>query len=87
MNRTLIRIKQKLGTLSLRIGLLAGAGCVICYIASFAQMMLPLSLTTKGILWTMFFGLAKTLQYTTLLILGKTGIAYVKNMLKRKRER
>jgi len=56
----------------------------MCYIVSFAQMLLPVSVTTKGVLWVIFFGLAKTAQYSALLILGKSGIQTLRNRLKRK---
>lgn len=67
-------IAEWLRGLSFRTGLLVGAACIACYILSFAQMLLPLSLTTKGVLWTVFFGMAKALQYSALLILGKEGV-------------
>ncbi len=52
--------------------------CVICYTLSFAQILLPISTTAKWILWVIFFGLAKTAQYTALLILGAAGIKKAK---------
>lgn len=57
--------------------------CVTCYIVSFAQMLLPISATMKAVLWTIFFGLAKTFQYTALFILGVTGLERIKTMFKR----
>ena len=36
-------------------------------------MLLPISVTAKGILWTVLFGLAKTCQYGGLTILGVEG--------------
>ena len=47
--------------------------CVPCYIFSFAQMALPISAQAKGILWVVFFGLAKTFQYSGLTIIGVDG--------------
>lgn len=41
-------------------------------------MLLPISISAKGLIWTIFFGLAKATQYTALLILGKAGIDRVK---------
>ena len=51
---------------------------------SFAQMLLPISVTAKGVLWTILFGLAKTCQYGGLTILGVEGYKRLKNKLKRK---
>ncbi len=67
------RIKQWFVGLSFRTGVAVLIVCIIFYVLSFAQMLLPISTTTKGILWIIFFGLAKTAQYTALLILGKEG--------------
>jgi phosphoglycolate phosphatase len=33
---------------------------------------------TKGVLWFIFFGLAKTFQYSGLAVLGTAGIARIK---------
>jgi phosphoglycolate phosphatase len=41
-------------------------------------MLLPLSAVTKGVLWTVFFGLAKACQYAALVILGKAGVERLK---------
>ena len=46
-------------------------------------MLLPVSTTAKAVLWFVFFGLAKTLQYTAILILGTTGIARIKASMRR----
>ena len=40
---------------------------------SFAQFLLPISATAKGVLFTILFGLAKTCQYGGLTILGVEG--------------
>ena len=53
-------IKQRLSYLSFKTGVVIMLLCVVCYIVSFAQMMLSWSVATKGLVWTMFFGLAKT---------------------------
>jgi hypothetical protein len=63
---------------------MVAAACVIFYSLSFLQMLLPISAVTKGILWFIFFGLAKTAQYTALLILGKEGIRSLFRKLKRR---
>ena len=50
-------------------------------------MLLPISVAAKGILWTILFGLAKTAQYSSLLILGKSGIARLKKLRKKSQQR
>lgn len=82
MPPTFIRFKQRLGGLSFRTGIVVAILCVISYIVSFAQMLLPLSATTKGVLWAVFFGLAKTFQYVALLILGTAGLTRIKVIFK-----
>ena len=47
-------------------------------------MLLPISVSAKGILWTILLGLAKTCQYGGLTILGVEGYKRLKNKLKRK---
>jgi len=49
-------------------------------------MLLSISATAKGVLWTILFGLAKTCQYGGLTILGIEGYNRVKNWLKRGKE-
>lgn len=46
-------------------------------------MLLPISAAAKGVLWTVLFGLAKTFQYTALVILGSAGLARLKAMWKK----
>ena len=46
-------IKQRLSYLSFKTGVVIMLLCVVCYIVSFAQMMLPWSVATKGLVWTM----------------------------------
>ena len=82
MSQALAWLRQRLGALSFRTGVIVAAQCAVCYIVSFAQMLLPLSATAKGVLWAVFFGLAKTLQYTALLILGTTGVKRIKAAFK-----
>lgn len=69
--------------MSVRTGIMVAATCVIFYAASFLQMLLPISAAMKGILWFIFFGLAKTAQYTALLILGKEGFRALWRRLRR----
>lgn len=76
-------IKKFLARLSFKWGVIIASVCAVCYIISFAQMALPISAGAKTALWVVFFGLAKTAQYTALLILGKEGVARLKRMIKR----
>lgn len=80
-----LRIKSWLGKLSFRTGVVLIVICVMCYIISFAQMLLPISAAAKGVLWVVFFGLAKTFQYSALAVLGTAGIKRVKNWWKNRR--
>ena len=64
------RIKQTLSRLSFRTGVIVLLCCIPCYILSFVQFALPFSASTKGVLWIVLFGLAKTTQYAGLTILG-----------------
>ena len=72
------RIKSWLKKLSFRTGIIVLATCVPFYIISFAQMALPLNASIKGVLWFVFFGLAKTAQYGGLTILGAEGVKRLK---------
>ena len=78
--------KHWLQSLSFRTGVIVLLCCIPFYILSFAQMLLPISVTAKGILWTVLFGLAKTCQYGGLTILGVEGYKRLKNKLKGKRD-
>ena len=73
LKRLFAAVKRWLAGLSFRTGVIVLALCVPCYIFSFAQMALPISEWTKGVLWFIFFGLAKTFQYGGLTILGVEG--------------
>ena len=77
------RLKEILQRLSFRTGVAVLLCCVPCYIISFAQMALPLSAYTKGVLWFVFFGLAKTFQYAGLAIIGADGVKRLKRKLRR----
>ena len=77
------RIKALLARLSFRTGVIILALCIPCYILSFAQMMLPISNTAKGVLWFILFGMAKTTQYTGLTIIGVEGWKRLKEWFKR----
>ena len=82
MSLAFTRFKQWLGRLSFRTGIVVATLCIISYIVSFAQILLPISATMKGVLWTVFFGLAKTFQYAALLILGTAGLTRFKAIFK-----
>lgn len=75
------KIKAYLGRLSFRTGVIVLAMCIPMYIISFAQAALPTSASTKGILWAVFFGLAKTFQYGGLTIIGVEGWKRLKGMM------
>lgn len=76
-------IGSRLQNLSFRTGVIVLCMCIPCYIISFAQMALDISYTLKGVLWAVFFGLAKTFQYGGLAILGVEGIKRLKKMFKK----
>jgi phosphoglycolate phosphatase len=84
--KTLVkRIKLWLQSLSFRTGVIVLLCCIPFYVLSFAQMLLPISATAKGVLWTVLFGMAKTCQYGGLTILGVEGYQRLKDWLKRKK--
>ncbi|MCH5335227.1 MAG: hypothetical protein J1D86_05435 [Alistipes sp.] len=76
-------VKERLAKLSFRTGVIVLAMCIPLYIISFAQMALPISASAKGVLWAVFFGLAKTAQYGGLTILGAEGVRRMKAYWKR----
>lgn len=80
-------IKRWLSRLSFRTGVIILLLCVLFYIASFAQVLLPISVTAKTALGITFFGLAKTAQYTGLAIVGVEGWRRIKATIKRLRHR
>jgi len=82
-SRVIERVRGRLAALSFRTGLIVAGVCAVCYAVSFAQMLLPLSVSAKGVLWVVFFGLAKTAQYTAILILGKAGLERVRRYFRR----
>ena len=81
------RVVVYLKRLSPKTGMIILSLCIPFYIISFAQMALPISAATKGVLWFLFFGLAKTTQYTGLTILGVSGIKNLKNYIRERRNR
>lgn len=81
-----MKIKQLLQGLSFKTGVIILALCIPFYIISFAQMALPISTEMKGVLWVVFFGLAKTFQYGGLTILGVDGWKRLKTYFGKKKE-
>lgn len=75
-------LKHRLSKLSFRTGVIVLLCCVPLYIISFAQALLPIGTAVKGVLWAVFFGLAKTAQYGGLLILGAEGVKRLKTWYK-----
>ncbi len=80
------RLLKWLSGLSMRTGMMVALCCALCYAISFLQFMLPISIETKGVLWIIFFGLAKTCQYSAIAILGKEGWRQLKRSLLRRRK-
>ena len=79
-------IKSYLQKLSFRTGVIVLLMCIPFYILSFVQAFFPVSTATKGILFTIFFGLAKSFQYGGIAILGKEGYKQVKGYFRRKKQ-
>ena len=79
-------IKGYLQKLSFRTGVIVLLMCIPFYILSFVQVFFLVSTATKGILFTVFFGLAKSFQYGGIAILGKEGYKQVKGYFKRKKQ-
>lgn len=83
MKQLLTKVKLWLSTLSFRTGAIVLLSCIPCYILSFAQMALPISASAKSVLWFILFGMAKTLQYGGLTILGVEGVKRLKQYFKK----
>ncbi len=86
MKKALLCIKQWLQKQSFRTGVTVLVLCIPFYILSGAQFLLPVSAEAKGVLFVVFFGLAKTFQYGGLTILGVEGYKRLKAWLKRKKK-
>lgn len=80
------KVKTRLSRLSFRTGITILGVCIICYITSFAQMLLPISATAKSVLWFILFGLAKITQYTALVIIGVKGWGAIKAKIKENKQ-
>ena len=81
------KIQKYLSRFSFRTGTIVLILCIPCYIISFAQMALPISNAMKGVLWFIFFGLAKTFQYGGLSIIGVEGVKRIKNYWKERKNK
>ena len=81
------KIQKYLSRFSFRTGMIVLILCIPCYIISFAQMALPISNAMKGVLWFIFFGLAKTFQYGGLSIIGVKGVKRIKNYWKERKNK
>lgn len=79
-------IKLFLSRLSFRTGVIVLVMCVVFYVASFAQALLPISAAAKTTLWVVLYGLAKTAQYAGLAIVGVKGWQRIKSWFRRKKE-
>ena len=79
IRKMIIKVKQWLQSLSFRTGVIVLLCFIPFYILSFAQMLLPISVAAKSVLWTVLFGMAKTCQYGGLTILGVEGYKRLKN--------
>lgn len=81
------KIQKYLSRFSFHTGMIVLILCIPCYIISFAQMALPISNAMKGVLWFIFFGLAKTFQYGGLSIIGVEGVKRIKNYWKERKNK
>ena len=84
--KSLLQIKRYLSKLSFRTGVVVLVSCFFFYLLSFAVLAMPFSAGLRGALWTVFFGLAKTTQYTGLIILGAEGVKRLRKIFTRKSE-
>ena len=80
---TIDTIKLWLAKLSFRTGVVVLVFCVLFYLLSFAQALLPISAAAKTTLWVVLYGLAKTAQYAGLAIVGVKGWQRIKSWFRR----
>ena len=85
LKRHICEVRQSLAKLSFRQGVVVLILCALFYVASFAQMALPISTQAKSVLWIVLFGCAKTAQYTGLAIVGVEGWRRIKSYLRLKK--
>lgn len=82
LKQYIARVKSSLARLSFGQGVVVLLLAVVFYVASFAQMALPISAKAKSVLWIVLFGCAKTAQYTGLAIVGVEGWRRIKAYLR-----
>ena len=87
LKRHIDEVRLSLSKLSFRQGVVVLIVCVLFYVASFAQMALPISAKAKSMLWIVLFGCAKTAQYTGLAIVGVEGWRRIKVYLRLNKRR
>ena len=87
LKRYIDEVRLSLSKLSFRQGVVVLIVCVLFYVASFAQMALPISAKAKSVLWIVLFGCAKTAQYTGLAIVGVEGWRRIKVYLRLNKRR
>lgn len=81
------RVKSYLAQFTFRQGVVVLVICVLCYIASAVQALLPFSAATKSVLFIIFFGMAKLTQYVGLAIVGVDGWRRIKVYFKRRKRK
>lgn len=81
------RVKAYLAQFTFRQGVVVLVICVLCYIASAVQALLPFSAATKSVLFIIFFGMAKLTQYVGLAIVGVDGWRRIKVYFKRRKRK
>lgn len=81
------RVKAYLAQFTFRQGVVVLVICVLCYIASAVQALLPFSAATKSVLFIIFFGMAKLTQYVGLAIVGVDGWRRIKEYFKRRKRK
>ncbi len=79
-------IKKWLSRFSFKTGIIVLACCIPFYILSFVQMLLPISVGAKTVLWVILYGLAKTTQYAGLAIIGAEGVVRIKKWWKSRKK-
>ncbi|MBR6042044.1 MAG: hypothetical protein IKP37_05360 [Paludibacteraceae bacterium] len=79
------KIKHFLSKFSFRTGGIVLALCVPCYILAFLPLLFQLDNKYRFALWFVFFGLAKTFQYTGLTIIGAEGLKRLKDWWKNRK--
>ena len=79
-------IKSYLQKLSFRTGVIVLLMCIPFYLLSFVQVFFPVSTATKGILFTVFFGLAKSFQYGGIAFFWEEGYKQEEGYFRRKKQ-